>query len=612
MSLLLIAFTGLLAIARAAVVPFTVQGALDSASADSTAYNTGGRISVNGLSIVVPQNLQFQFPAAWVPFKNVAGGGFNGMEVAVVGNYVDDVAIAGQVQISQFLLGGSVGTIASLAFDGKITLTTGQVLRINDPNAVYSAGYTARPEFTADDENPSISSFSGFPMCVPRSADDAKCPASNRPAGQTTFTAPDSLTMAPLKAGDYIEYSGIRVGGETLVYALVAQNVQILTTGVPPYIRVEEAIIGVVDGQAAANIENADTRFVGYTSDASVAITISRIDVSPCDGKETYTSVGSASIRAGDARNKWIWRAGASTLTKYSRDYLVTTSTGTRATNGGQITAGRYVQPVTEWIFPESTVPGRVPGPNDFSQMVNLRDGIGPDDEGNVWGQLKPWPQGTAPTPFTTNCPAPGTSTPPTGDAPTAITANAGTDQTLRAGIVASLSGGADNSASFPSNDLTYSWAQKTGNPITITGASSSKCSFTLPNVTAIEAYELELTVKSASTKLVATDVVKVTNDPATVDVVTIDSYTYTTQQGGTLSVTARSNVIDGSARLTLQLLNPNAGTAITMVNAGGGKFTYSARSTKQPSAGITVTSNWKGKTTRTTLSTKKRRSFSA
>ncbi|TKX27708.1 hypothetical protein C1H76_0135 [Elsinoe australis] len=600
MMLLSIAFTGLLAVARAAVVPFTVQGALDGASADSQNFNTGGRISVNGLSIVIPENLQFQFPAAWVPFKNVAGGSFNGMEVSVVGNYVDDVAIAGQVQIAQYLLSANAGTIASLAFDGKITLTTGQVLRINDPNAVYSAGYKLRPEFTADDQNPSITSFSGFPMCVPRSADDPKCPSSNRPAGQTSFTAPDSLTMAPLKPGDYIEYSAIRVGGESIVYALVADNVQILTTGVPPYIRVEEAIIGVVDGQAAANIELADTRFVGYISDASVAITISRIDINPCDGKETYTSVGSASIRPADVRNKWIWRAGASALTKYSRDYLVTTSTGTRETNGGQIIAGRYVQPVTEWIFPRA--PSLV--------MVNLRDGIGPDAEGNVWGQLKPWPVGAAPTPFTTNCAAnPGPTTP--GDTPTAITANAGVDQTLRAGIVAGLSASADNSASFPSGDLSYSWTQKTGKAVTITGGSTAKCSFTVPNATAIEAYEFEVTVKSASTQLNATDIVKVTNDPSTADVVTIDSYTYTTQQGGTLSVTAHSNVVDGSARLTLQLLNPTAGAAITMVNAGNGKFTYSARSTKQPSGGITVTSNFKGKSSKTTLSTRKR-SFNA
>ena len=42
-------------------------------------------------------------------------------------------------------------------FDGKITLESGEVVRINDPNAVYSAGYTAKPEFTADDQNPSVS-----------------------------------------------------------------------------------------------------------------------------------------------------------------------------------------------------------------------------------------------------------------------------------------------------------------------------------------------------------------------------------------------------------------------------------------------------------------------
>lgn len=36
--------------------------------------------------------------------------------------------------------------------------------------------------FTADDENPSITSFSGFPVCVPRSATDEKCPSANRPA----------------------------------------------------------------------------------------------------------------------------------------------------------------------------------------------------------------------------------------------------------------------------------------------------------------------------------------------------------------------------------------------------------------------------------------------
>jgi hypothetical protein len=68
---------------QAQVIPFTLDGALDSATADSDEYNTGGKISVNGVSIVVPKNLQFQFPAAWVGMKEIAAGGFTGNEVTV-------------------------------------------------------------------------------------------------------------------------------------------------------------------------------------------------------------------------------------------------------------------------------------------------------------------------------------------------------------------------------------------------------------------------------------------------------------------------------------------------------------------------------------------------
>jgi hypothetical protein len=54
-----------------------------SASADGTAYNSGGKISVGGLQITIPKNLQVQFPAAWVPFKDFASGGYLGNELSV-------------------------------------------------------------------------------------------------------------------------------------------------------------------------------------------------------------------------------------------------------------------------------------------------------------------------------------------------------------------------------------------------------------------------------------------------------------------------------------------------------------------------------------------------
>ena len=85
----------------AAVVPFSLDGKIEgyvlarptrnicsiltarSLSADSAAYNTGGKVSVGGLSITIPKNLQVQFPAAWVPWKDFVTGGYSGYEISV-------------------------------------------------------------------------------------------------------------------------------------------------------------------------------------------------------------------------------------------------------------------------------------------------------------------------------------------------------------------------------------------------------------------------------------------------------------------------------------------------------------------------------------------------
>lgn len=156
---------------------------LPSAVNNSDAYNSGGTLTVSGSSITVPKNLQVQFPAAFIGFKDFAlgSGAYNRYQMEVAGNVVDGKRIAAQVSISQFMLEGDTGFVESVEFDGRIKIRGGPTLRINDPNAVYSAGYKTHPFFTADDANPSITSFSGFPMCVPRKADDEKCPQSNRP-----------------------------------------------------------------------------------------------------------------------------------------------------------------------------------------------------------------------------------------------------------------------------------------------------------------------------------------------------------------------------------------------------------------------------------------------
>lgn len=121
----------------------------------------------------------------------------------------------------------------------------------------------------ADDENPSITAFSGFPMCIPRGDNDPLCPLQNRPdrlpnfnrANGVVFNAPLPRVMAPFLVGDYIEYSGIQSDGDTIVWAITTINVQIRTVAgqnVPNFIRIEDALIGVWD--PAANLEVADQR----------------------------------------------------------------------------------------------------------------------------------------------------------------------------------------------------------------------------------------------------------------------------------------------------------------------------------------------------------------
>jgi hypothetical protein len=64
--------------------------------------------------------------------------------------------------------------------------------------------------------------------------------------------APDALKMAPFQVGDYLEYSGINIGGMIVCYTIVAPNVQITTSGAPTFIRVEDAIVGIYDGSAGS------------------------------------------------------------------------------------------------------------------------------------------------------------------------------------------------------------------------------------------------------------------------------------------------------------------------------------------------------------------------
>ncbi|KAJ3579294.1 hypothetical protein NPX13_g1274 [Xylaria arbuscula] len=348
--------------------PLFVEGALEDAIAFDDTFNSGGTISVGGFNITIPKNLQVEFPAAYVGWRDFAAekDSMIGYETMVLGNFINGVPMAAQVQIYEFFEGLASGFVESIDFeDGSMKIVNGPTLRINDPNAVFSVGFTAAPFFTADDESPSITSFSGFPMCIPRGVNDTACPSTNRPfRGQGTFVAPDPLSMVPFLPGDFITWAGIRRGNEVVAFSIVAQNVQITTINDLVYLRTETALLGVSNFNG--NTELAESRIIGYTSNARSTVALYAMDIDPCTGAVTDRIVAAIGLRGGgNPQNKFEYRADI--LSGYARDYRIVAEVNgvpaTRTTKNGFL-AGTYVQP-----------------------------GLGVDEDGNLWGPLDPFPQ---------------------------------------------------------------------------------------------------------------------------------------------------------------------------------------------------------------------------
>ncbi|KAH7038393.1 uncharacterized protein B0I36DRAFT_284571 [Microdochium trichocladiopsis] len=375
--------------------PLFIQGGLEGAGATDDSYNSGGVITVNGFAISVPKNLLVQFPAAYVPFKDFAAdqASMLGYEVNVIGNFINGVPWAAQIITYQFFEGLSSGFIESLNYaEGTIKIRAGPTLRISDPNAVFSVGYSGAPFFTADDESPSISSFSGFPMCIPRNTTDPLCPLTNRPfQGSGTFSAPNPLVMVPFLPGDFVTFSGIKRGNEVICFSIVANNVQVLTLQNLVYVRMELGLLGIANFNP--NTELAESRFIGFTSNNRARIALYAMDIDPCTGATTDRIIAEIGLKNNE-QNKFEFRADI--LGGYARDYRAVAEIDgvprTRLTSNGLL-AGTYVQPINVWVHGEQVIPGSAPPPNDFSEMPWLTRGVGVDENGNLWGPLEPFPQ---------------------------------------------------------------------------------------------------------------------------------------------------------------------------------------------------------------------------
>ncbi|KAH7107125.1 hypothetical protein BKA62DRAFT_228793 [Auriculariales sp. MPI-PUGE-AT-0066] len=619
-------------------IPINLDGAFDGATATDDSYNTGGTISLNGWVVNVPKNMLVTFPAAFIPWKEFVEhqDAVAGYEINVVGNIVDGVPLAAQIHMTEFALEINQGYISALHTDGRIEIQNGPTVRLNDPNGVFGAVFSS-PFLVVDDVNPSVTAFSGFPMCVPRSTNDTLCPLSQRPlvagsaAPQHIFPAVDPLVMAPFMVGDFIEYIGYKAAnGELIAYTVTAMNVQITTTGAPTYIRVEDALIGVATTNG--NFEVAETRFIAYTSDGTATVAIEAIDINPCTGKTTFRPVGVANLRAEPARNKYVARFDGEAApngfkSSYTREYRFTTSTGTVKTRNG-LTAGVYATPVTEWIQPELIVPGLEPIPYEFQLFDHLTKGVGPDENGNFFGPLDPFPQSGVTVFDPATCPE---VPPPEGGVPVASvtgTITVGTngsvavvednlfvrhdDSLLFQGSQTNV-----NDPVFDNDTLTYTWTldeSVSAGPATAlsqltpdAGGKSATARFVSTAPTGDYVFTLTIASLNGNSTGTAKFTTKLFSGP---DTVTVQAVTWSSGQSGTLGVTCSSNYLVDS-KVNMNVAYPADGGATTSAMSptppGSGTWSFGTRRVNQPGT-VTCSSALGGTATRIGVTTRRRR----
>jgi len=537
--------------------PFDMTGFMQKATLDAPGdILAGGTVVVNGHTVVVPRNTIMQMPAfalTWQQLFSMAPAPYGptqtGLaladspaplttyEIHVQGNRVGDLYIAGLVFMSQQSLNSGQGFINYIDYaNGELHVggtigdpNSGTRLKINDPIGRFAPAYTGDPRFTIDEDNPTVRTETGYPLCFPHlsptSGPDSLCPQANRPidpstgAYQSIYTMPptggatgtaDPMFAAPFEVGDYLTYAGTLMkdgaqpsagplpanglSGTYIAAHTIIANIGIFTTpGTnPAYIATDVMILGVggtpIDG--IPQEATARTRFEGFSTDISRPITLWGIDVDACS---SYTSdrdwgmiVVDQGPPVGAVKGRWRFRPPNGVILMPSAGSFLPATRMMRAVinyayppgisdpliSGNGLVTGQYNAPIFEFLFPENLGIGSTPVPLNFNEFPFLANGTWGAVAGTNVGQLTPWP-GTIIAPQ--NCGFPPSAAPPT--------ANAGPAQSVVSGAVVTL----DSSASTDPNGLSIAsnWLQIAGTAVTMNSFFAAKPSFTAPAVVA-------------------------------------------------------------------------------------------------------------------------------
>ena len=635
-----------------AVSLFEMTGFIQKATLDNPNDPfSGGTLTMNNHLIVIPRYTIFQMPATsltWTELFTQAPSPYglgnapdkphqSGLalgdwpkpdytfEVSVQGNRVIDGSsdryIAGLVTISSLSLHAHQGFIRAIDYaNGELIVGESRV-RLNDPIGRFGRVGSHDRRFTIDEDNPTVKSETGYPMCIPRTRvdqgqDDPLCPQGNRIAGKTIFTMSDApeptaaertnpslrrvgldpWRAAPFQAGDYVTVRGPIVWDEAGQYIsayAVDANVGIFTApGTKPvYVSIDVALMGTgpVDDPTLAQEGARRTKAEGFTTDFSAPVILSAVDVNACTGEavdRVWTVQGvDPGAPTGAVAGRWRFVPAAPLFDLKGFPFLPPTRevhavsmSGTTLTMNG-LSAGEYTSPIGEFILPENRDIGTPIVPGNFETMAFLAQGSGLRD-GAFTGQLSPWPG--AKVPVRNAC------------------AVVGSDSTVKSGYVATLDGTPSVAPNVPTGPVTYNWTQiPIGPAVTLSNANTAKATFTAPTV-AMGAPNVALAFKLTVTPTSANGGPAVESRIVTITVTPPPDTTRPTVSAPTAAQGTSTNLRKGYATTLSATASDNVGvTSVTFFYSytptGGVKQTGTVTATKSATS-----STWSGSFTPT------------
>jgi hypothetical protein len=448
---------------------------------------TGGWIELNNTMIRVPQSTVLYLPNTLITWEELFEQNPNthqtdpvyqtGLamadtlrfpgtyEASVQGNIVNGQYIAGIIFIAQSLAAGDgniQGYIEKFDYAHGIMYINGTRVQLNDPKIIggitvpnpdgtptsdangnpiilnkgrYSAGQSPDQRFAVDQNNPSVTGETGYPMCIPQTSpyadgsdgsegaavtlllpdaqQDPQCPEKNRPRDAETGTlllpiftmnvpgaAPttdnpipqDPYTEMPFEVGDFVNVVGNIYVDDQGAY-ISATTVMDTSVGAytwpgvdPAYVRVDVTIEGTggVPSPLFPQEAGVRTRVEGFSTDDSRTVDVSAID-QDCNGNLTFREPAWAAnfpVEPGvpgiGVRGRWRVRfPQGGKFEPAVQNIGARISGGVPAKMTSGITTDEYQLPDQVMIFPENLVPGSAPPKANFGDILYLDNGMG-------------------------------------------------------------------------------------------------------------------------------------------------------------------------------------------------------------------------------------------